>query len=475
MERQLKSNIFYQIIFQLFKIIIPFVTTPIISRNLGVSSTGIYSYCHSMVQVFIFCSMLGISTYGTRLIARDYSNIEKMKKDFWNVFFIEIVASVFSIIIYLIFTFLFNRLYFTYSMIFVIELIGSLLDINWFYFGLEKFKMTAIRNMLFRIFSCIAIVIFIRNPTDLYMYCIITSLEVFFSNSILWIHITEKVGLPKFHLSEIKKHLKPILILFIPVIAATIFKYIDKIMLGFFGLISEVGFYEYIDKINNIPIAIVLAFGTTLMPFVCKLLESGDAQKSKKYLDISIYSVMFFSLGFAFGLLFIAEDFIPLFLGDNYSIIIKYFNISVFTIPTFAWRDIIKSQYLIPLGLEKINVVAMLVGSIINVLLNFILIPILGLMGALIATLGSEGITCFVQTYFIRDKICLKRYLIIISCFVISGMIMNLSSSFFIFVNNSFIIVVAKLIIGGLIYTISSFLLVKIYKIICKMSINNYK
>lgn len=466
MEGQLKSNLFYQILFQLFKIIIPFITTPIISRNLGISSTGIYSYCHSIVQVFMFFSMLGISTYGTRIIARDFSNIDKMKRDFWNVFCIETVASVISIFIYLVFTLLFNRLYFVCAMIFVIELIGSLLDINWFYFGLEKFKMTAMRNMIFRIISCIAIVIFIRKPSDLYKYCIITSLEVFFCNSILWIHITKKVGLPKIYLNDIKKHLKPILILFIPVVAATIFKYIDKIMLGLFGLIREVGFYEYIDKINNIPIAFILAFGTTLMPFICKVFESGNIKKTKKYLDISIQIVMFFSIGFAFGLLFIAKDFIPLFLGENYSVIIIYFNIAVFTIPTFAWRDTLKAQYLIPLGLEKINVMAMLAGSIINIVFNLILIPYLGLMGALIATLGSEIVTCFIQTYFIWDKICLNKYLKSIVCFVISGLIMNFSGVFLIYINNCFAIIAAKLVLGGIIYIVSSFLLLKISKTI---------
>lgn len=467
-EKKLRSNIFYQITFQLFKILIPFITTPIISRNLGVSNTGVYSYCHSIVQVFIFFSMLGISTYGTRCIAKDYKNIPKMKQDFWDIYFIEFISSIISAILYIIFTLIFNRNYLGFALIFLIELIGSLLDINWFYFGLERFKMTAIRNMFFRVVSCAAIVIFIKNPSDLYKYCIITSLETFFCNSILWIHVRELVGFPKFNYNNIVYHIKPIFILFIPVIAATIFKYIDKIMLGYFGLINEVGFYEYIDKINNIPIAIILAFGTTLMPFVCKVLESGNTKKSQKYLNVSMQVIMFFSIGFAFGLLYISEDFVPLFLGEKYTVIITYFNISVFSIPTFAWRDTLKSQYLIPLGLEKVNVIAMLFGSMVNIIFNLILIPYIGLTGALIATLISEITTCIIQTIFIHNQIDLCKYLIYIVCFFVSGIIMNCFGSFICFFANKFLMILIKVVFGGVIYTVTSLFLVKISKSVLK-------
>ena len=474
MNSKLKINILYQILFQVFKIIIPFITTPIISRNLGVSNTGIYSYCHSIVQVFMFFSMLGISTYGTRVIAKDYLDKKKMEQDFWDIYLIEFISSIISIIAYIIFMLIFNKQYFIYAMIFVVELIGSLLDINWFYFGLEEFKMTAIRSMILRIVSCILIIIFVRKPADLVNYCLITSLETFFCNIILWGKLKKFVGKPKFVYTNLKEHIKPILMLFIPVISATIFKYIDKIMLGFFGLIDAVGLYEYIDKINNIPIAFILAFGTTLMPFICKIIKSGNIKKSKKYLDISMKVIMFLSIGFAFGLLFIANDFIPIFLGENYKIIVPFFNISVFSIATFAWRDTIKSQYLIPNGLEKINVFSMMIGAFVNIIFNFFLIPYLGLTGALVATVFSELATCSIQSYFIKNQISIVKYLVYTLCFSISGIIMYNSKILIPSFNNIIIIIIYKIIFGGIVYTVSSLILLKLC-IIIKYKFNNHK
>lgn len=60
---------------------------------------------------------------------------------------------------------------------------------------------------------------------------------------------------PKY--SEVLPHLKPMLILFIPVLALGIYKYTDKIMLGMFGLDTELGFYENAEKIVNIPLSVV--------------------------------------------------------------------------------------------------------------------------------------------------------------------------------------------------------------------------
>ena len=54
------------------------------------------------------------------------------------------------------------------------------------------------------------------------------------------------------------KHLKPCAILFLPVIAVSLYHIMDKIMLGSMSTMRESGFYENTEKIVNIPLELLL-------------------------------------------------------------------------------------------------------------------------------------------------------------------------------------------------------------------------
>ena len=76
-----------------------------------------------------------------------------------------------------------------------------------------------------------------------------------------------------------------------------------------------------------------------------------------------------------------------------------------------AWSGTIRYQYLIPHSLERVYVVAIILGSGINLVLNSLLIPSLGVYGSILATIVSELVICVYQTYPIRKEIPLKGLL----------------------------------------------------------------
>ena len=65
-------------------ILIPLVTTPYISRVLGASGVGIYSYTYSYVSIFVMIGSLGIAFYGQREIAANSNNKKEYSKVFWE-------------------------------------------------------------------------------------------------------------------------------------------------------------------------------------------------------------------------------------------------------------------------------------------------------------------------------------------------------------------------------------------------------
>ena len=80
------KNFLYNVIYQLLVLAIPFITTPYISRVLGVDNIGIYSYSYSIINYFMLAAMLGITNYGTREIAKVSDDKEKRSKTFFSIY-----------------------------------------------------------------------------------------------------------------------------------------------------------------------------------------------------------------------------------------------------------------------------------------------------------------------------------------------------------------------------------------------------
>lgn len=110
----------------------------------------------------------------------------------------------------------------------------------------------------------------------------------------------KKVEKTKVSLSEILEHLKPCIILFIPVIAISLYKKMDKIMLGIMSTKTEVGFYENAEKIISIPAAIISALGTVMLPRMSNMIANGENDRFKVYIDKSMEFIMFLALPITF-------------------------------------------------------------------------------------------------------------------------------------------------------------------------------
>ena len=136
----------------------------------------------------------------------------------------------------------------------IFYLLGSLVDINWLFFGVEKFKTTVSRNMIIRISSVVLILSTVRKPSDLWIYTLIMAGSTFLSNIILWFFASKEVDVKAIRTvskKEVVKHIKPNLVLFVPLMAMSVYHIMDKTMLGLLSTYKQVGYYYNADKIIN--------------------------------------------------------------------------------------------------------------------------------------------------------------------------------------------------------------------------------
>ena len=420
----LKRNFIYNIAYQILALILPLITTPYVSRILGANNIGIYSYTYSIAYYFMIISMLGINNYGNRTIAKCRDNKDELTKNFWNIYYLQLIMSFFMIIIYLFYLAFVVKENQLIASIQILYIISAMLDINWFFFGIEKFKKTVIRSSLVKIISFVLIFALIKKESDLWIYTLILSGSTLFSQIIMHYFLKNEIGTYKFNIKEILIHFKPCLILFIPVIAISLYKMMDKIMLGIISNTFEVGLYEQAEKIVNVPTSIMTALGTVMLPRISNLVAKGNDKKVNEYIDKSIKFMMFMAYPMCFGLIAISKYFIPLFLGKEFiksSLILSLLSITLIFI---SFASVIRKQYLVPKEKDNIFIVSVIIGAIVNITFNLILIPLYSSIGAVIGTIMAEFTVMFYQTIKVKKELPVFKYILETAQFLIKSLVM---------------------------------------------------
>jgi len=469
-----KKNFLYQILYQVLISILPFITSPYISRILGAENLGTYSYVYSIITFFILFANLGINNYGNRLIAKSRENNIKLSKEFTSLFILHLLLSILTSIIYMVFVIIFVTEDKTIYIIQSLFLIANMIDISWLFFGLEKFKLTVTRNSIIKIMTVILVFIVVKSSNDLWKYTAIMSLGTLFSQITLWGFVKKYTKFTKVKLKDLISHIKPMLMLFVAALAIVVFSYTDKIMLGRMSEMAQLGYYENAYKLIEFPVGFITALGTVMLPKISNLLSKKDDNKAKEYIGLSMKCSMFAASIIFWGILSIAKEFSYLFWGKEFlmsGIIIQYLSICIILM---SWNGVIRTQYLIPNEKDKKYLIAVLISAVVNVIINYILIPKYGGIGAAIGTVCSYFTIFIIQNVFVIKTLPLKEYISkSIGYFFIGAIMFHIINLINMNTEYSVISLITKILIGGCVYL----LLLIIYTFIVKdeFILNNLK
>lgn len=402
----MKKNIAYQATFDVISMVVPLLTSPYLARVIGAEGLGIYSYHYTIAYYFNLLAALGMRNHGNRAIAKCRDNQKELDDTFSNLFAIQTITSVICFFLYVTFTLLISKpSELLYSFIMLFQVISSLFDISWFYFGTENFKYTVSINAIVKALNLIAIFVFVKTSDDLWLYFIIMSLGILISQIALWLPLKKYVSFVKPQFSKMSLHFKPLFVLFLPTIAVSLYKYMDKIMIGIMSNKSQLGFYENAEKVITLPLTIIASFGTVMIPRISNMLANNEQKDSIRYTKASSLYVMALAYALAFGFASTGNVFAPVYWGEGFDLsgsIIMYLSI---TIPFISFANIIRTQYLIPNERDKEIVISSSFGALINLILNILLIPSMGAYGATVGTIAAEILVCCIQCLSVRRSI----------------------------------------------------------------------
>lgn len=424
MSQSITKNYLYNLIYQLLGIIAPLATTPYVSRVLGVTNIGIYEYTLSIANYFILFGCLGLNLYGQREIAYHQDDKEYRSKIFWELVILRFIMVCVSIVVYVFSIVSFSE-YSAYYIILLINIVASIFDISWLFQGMEDFKVTVTRNIVIKLVGIILIFFLVKSESDLKLYFLCYSLPLVLGNMSLWFRVAKFVCRPIISIANSLKHIRPTLVMFLPQIAISIYTLLDKSMLGFItGNASEVGYFGQAEKIIKISLTIVTAMGIVMLPRIANYFVNNDTQAIKVHINRSLKFVFFLAFPMIFGLIGISRGFVPWFFGDGYDKVSPLMCVISPIILFIGLSNVVGVQYLLPTKRHKEYTISVIFGSIVNFLLNLVLIIKFQAYGASIATVCSELVVTATQFYFVRHEISLLENLKSGIKYLFSGIIM---------------------------------------------------
>jgi O-antigen/teichoic acid export membrane protein len=199
------------------------------------------------------------------------------------------------------------------------------------------------------------------------------------------------------------KNIKESFQLFLPQIAISIYTLLDKIMIGYLSDKENVSFYDISNKLVILSMILITTTGGVFLPRISNLYSNKkfDEIKEMVYKTSGIFSVI--SLPLIFGIIAVSDNLIKLLLPIEYFPVACSLKIMAITIIFWTYNNITGSQLLIPMGMENKLTISVVVGAVVNVVLNYFLIKQQGALGATIATVITEGIVTSIQIYYVRD------------------------------------------------------------------------
>ena len=380
-------NVFYRGVTTVF----PLITTAYVSRALLPEGVGKVTYATTVVTYFTLVASLGIPNYGIKSIAQKADDPDERSRTFFELFTINLISTLVCIVAYYIFV---NSIpyYKGRRMLFNIvglRLVLNILNVDWFYQGIEEYKLISIRGVTVRIVSLILMIIFVHQPSDYLKYALILTLGYAGNNVYNGILLRKFINLKRYDLS-LQQHMGPVLVLLASTIATEIYTMLDTVMLEYFHGEASVGYYSNAVKIVRTVYNMTIAIATPFYPRISWHIRNKDFANSNKLLNEGAKVIYLIAFPASVGLITTSTLIAPFLYGKAFLPSAEVIRIIGILVVVFSTAYMFGHIILMSVGREKDILKATISGAVVNFVLNLILIPKLMQGGAAIASVSAE-------------------------------------------------------------------------------------
>lgn len=361
--------------------------------------------------------------YASREVAYKRENKDELNSTYSELVMLRLIMFLLTLLIYVLFS-----LFSEYKIILLLQsiyVIGYLLDISWLYNGLEEFKQTVLINVIIKILNIALIFLFVKTPSDLWKYILINGAVLLFGNLSLYFNIDKYVKLKKVKINQVAKHVPRTLQIFVPQLAIQLYLQLGKIMIEAITCdVIAVGYYDQADKIVKLPLSLITALSTVMLPRISNEIKKKNNQKVREYINNSLVFAFFLGIPIMVGLISISDTLVPWLLGKEYLSVIRTIQILSPIILALCLTNVLGDQYMMAANKTKELTCSYIVGVFVSFFVNLFFINKMSYNGAAIGMLITELSIIVVQLKYTSKMIDKKFFKCNILKYLISSVAM---------------------------------------------------
>ncbi|KAF5438171.1 Membrane protein involved in the export of O-antigen and teichoic acid [Candidatus Methanophagaceae archaeon] len=376
-----------------------------LARYLGTAEFGKYSFVFAYLAFFGVITDLGLQQILVREMSRDPSAAPKL---IGNAYFIRLILTVFAVVLSMIVISFMSYPKDTTTYIYIATITLLFISFSDFYATIFqanlKMEYREIAKLAFKIISAVLIfwIIFSHGTLMQVMLVLVFSEMVKTLVSYLF---SRKLVRPRFEIDFVlwKYLFKEAFPIALSSVIWIIYFRIDVVMLSIMQGDTPVGIYSAAYTLSEPLYLIPYAVTVSLFPIMSASFKSSK-ERLMNVCKPGIRYLLIITLPIAIGTTLIADKIIFLIYGADFSGSATALQILIWTL-VFSSINIVLLNLLTSVGKQKLNTLSSALCAVINVCLNFILIPIISYNGAAIATVATNVVLFIACFYFVSKHL----------------------------------------------------------------------
>ena len=365
---------------------------------------GEIDYANTIILYISSIASLGINNYGIRETALVSNNKERLSYSTIELLLIIFITTLigYVVLFLMIYGFGFFSNIKTLLLIMSINILLMNLGINWFYIGIEEQTFITIRFVIVRFVVSILLLLLVHDENDFILYVILyTSIEG-------GMGVLNILFLPKrinfridFRKLNLRRHIRPLLTIFIGSISIIIYNQLNVVMLSSYYP-DRVAFFSIPNQVIYFIIVLVTLLVPVLMPKVVQAINQRDYDVVDKYSVLSLQYILFFALPIICYIMAMSKDITLMLSSESFLDAQEPFRYFSLTILLVAVNNFFGLQILYSYNKEKIYSLVIFITLLINIILNFLFIPIYRENGVVISAIFSELLKALLLYFYCR-------------------------------------------------------------------------
>jgi len=402
-SKKVLKNVSWLIFDKIATLLVGLIVIIKVANHYGPSEYGLYQYA---VSINLLLGIIVLLVDG-RVVKKLYPD-KNEGHVIYNTTIAKVSLSIVSLIIGILILFVIGK-GIKFNSIYLLLLINNIV-IN-LTFGIQSFfeyqlksKNVVVASNIANIISAILQLIAVGLNYSIISIVIIVLFSSFIKLLILYYQFKKSFSIKtvtkvdKLLISAIIKESIP---LAIAASAATIYARVDQVMIGTILDVKQVGIYSISVQMVSVVAIVISPIQISIYPKMIEWFHSNREMYYKKYQEITSLTTWLYIICSVIAII-IAPIFFDKFFDDSYSKSLDVFKIHIIG-TFFMYNAALRSSHFTLTGSTYILMVSQIIAVFINIALNYLMIPVIGINGAAIATVITQFISLFLSNLFFNN------------------------------------------------------------------------